>query len=310
MQKWVGCLLFFKTFVLTGAAQDEGTTFTYAFQPDQNERYKVVIELTGNLPMPGSTLPGTMKVSTEMFLKTKKVREDRNVELLTGLNDCTIEFNGQPFPIGLETIKQYIPDMEAVVSLRGEILEAKGGGQLPGGVQLPGFDPRNLITLFVPTILPEGALKTGQTWEFTPKVEWNGRRIPQKARFEGVEQNGDLKLLKIVQEFHQPIEAYYDTFLQKIDDPQNAARVSRGELKGTWTVWLDANKGLLHKAQLKAHLKQVSEPIKKEGEEVQEIERETTEIASSLQIERVVEKPSETASPSEKGATGETGSKP
>lgn len=275
--------------LLTSAlAQDAAPSFTYKFQPDQNETYKVFIDIEGNLPMPGGGggMAGQIKLNTGMFLKVSKVEEDKNASITAGLNEFAIEFNGQPFPASLEMIKGYISDVSATVNPRGEQSQVKGGGQLPMGIRLPGFDPRNLVLLLIPTQLPDKPLSKDMTWSFTQKVgEGKDETVlPINARFEGVEEMDGVKVLKISQEFTQPIEQYLDAFMQPVSDKAQAARFIKGEIKGSGTVWLDVENGRLYKSQVVAQLNQTSEPVKKEGEELKEYEREETKVSANINV--------------------------
>lgn len=274
--------------ITSALAQDEVPSFTYKFQPDQNENYKVLIDIEGNLPMPGGGggMVGQIKLSTGMFFKVSKVEEDKNASITAGLNEFAVEFNGQPFPASLEMIKGYISDVSATVNPRGEQSHVKGGGQLPMGIRLPGFDPRNLVLLLIPTQLPDKPLSKDLTWSFTQKVgEGKDETVlPVRARFEGMEEIDGVKVLKISQEFVQPIEQYLDAFMQPVSDKVQAARFIKGEIKGNGTVWLDMEKGRLYKSQVTAHLNQTSEPVKKEGEEVKEYEREETKVSANINV--------------------------
>lgn len=206
--------------------------FRYTLKEGQVRSYKVMVSLDGNLPMPGGLGgDGNMKVSSEMFFKVKKTLESGDSETEAGLTQIDIELNGQPLTLALDMVKQYIPDNEAVVSNRGEVKKVKGGGQLP--VQLPGFDPRNMVSLFMPTILPEGGLEPGAAWEFKHKFGEGATEFitPMKAKFEAWETIDGVRLMRIGHEFE--------------------AKTSTTTLKGTMTVWLDPAKGLLQKSDLK-----------------------------------------------------------
>jgi len=277
------------TMLLAGAlAQETTSSFTYKFQPDQIENYRVSIEVEGNLPMPGGGggMAGQIKLNTGMFLKVSKVEEDKGASVTAGLNEFSAEFNGNPFPVSLEMIKGYISDVSATVNPRGEQSNLKGGGQLPMGIRLPGFDPRNLVLLLIPTQLPDKPLAKDMTWSFTQKVgEGKDETVlPVKAKCEGVEEIDGLKVMKISQEFSQPIELYLDAFMQPVSDKSQAARFIKGEIKGNGIVWLNVEKGMLYKSQVTARLNQTSEPIKKEGEELKEYEREETNVSANIQV--------------------------
>jgi hypothetical protein len=288
MIKRFGACYFAMALLSAAFAQEAVSSFVYKFQPDQNETYKVLMDINGNLPMPGGGggVAGQIKMSTGMFLKVSKVNDDKSASITAGLSEFSLEFNGQPFPVSLEMIKGYISDVSATLNPRGEQSNVKGGGQLPMGIRLPGFDPRNLVLLLIPTQLPDKPLTKDMTWSFTQKVgEGKDETIlPIKARFEGIEEVDGVKVLKISQEFTQPIELYLDAFMQPVSDKAQAARLIKGEIKGNGTVWLNIEKGVLYKSQVAAQLNQTSEPIKKEGEEPKEYERETTSVSANINV--------------------------
>lgn len=275
-------------------AQDSATPFTYKFQPDQQETYNVVIDITGNLPIPGGGggAAGNIKLNTGMFLKVSKMNEDKSAVITTGLNALSGELSGAPLPISLEMARSYIPDTNATVTTQGELKDLKGGGQLPMGINLPGFDPRNLATLLIPTQMPDKKMEKGVSWTFMQKFGEgkDALKIEIKAVCEGMETVDGVELMKITQTFDHPIEVYQDAFLQPTEDRSKAARSLKGTLTGSSKLWFHPEKGVLEKATMAAQIKQVSEPIKTDGSEIKEYEREITEASSTILIQRSTEK--------------------
>ncbi len=268
------------------APSSSATSFQYKFRPDLQERYQVLVELNGSLPIPGAAgAAGIAKMTLGISMKVTRV-EDQQATILTSLDAFSAEFNGSPFPVSLEMAKSLIPDSTATVSPHGKLSGLQGGGLM--GAPLPGFDPRNLATLLFPIELPDGALTTGATWQFTRTFGEgnNALRIPITARFEGFEEVDGVKLLKITESFDQPIELYQDAFYQTVSDKEQAVRITRGEVKGTGTAWLHPDDGVLQKMTLNASLNQTSEPIKKDGSEVKDYERESSQLTLTLNATR------------------------
>ncbi len=268
------------------APSSSATSFQYKFRPDQQERYQVTVEMNGNLPIPGAAgAAGILKMTLGIAVKVTKA-EEQQATVQTSLDAFNAEFNGSPFPVSLEMAKSFIPDSTATVSPRGKLSGLQGSGLM--GAPLPGFDPRNLATLLFPIELPESSLTTGTTWQFTRTFgEGNSAlRLPITARFEGFEEVEGVKLLKITESFNLPIELYQDAFYQTVSDKEQAVRVTRGEVKGTGTVWLHPDDGVLQKMTLNASLNQTSEPIKKDGSEVKDYERESSQLTLTLNATR------------------------
>jgi hypothetical protein len=213
--------------------------------------------------------------------------EDQQATVQTALEEFTAEFNGSPFPVSLDMAKSVIPDSTATVTARGKLSGLQSGGGLMGA-PLPGFDPRNLATLLFPIELPEGTLTSGTTWQFTRAFGEgaNALRVPITARYEGIEEIEGVKLVKITQSFNLPIELYQDAFYQPVSDKEQAARITRGEMKGNGTIYLHPEDGVVQKLTLSASLNQTSEPIKKDGSEIKDYERESTQLTLTLSATR------------------------
>ncbi len=291
MRRWMlGIALCNGLSVLTALAQETSPSapaFQYKFRADQQERYQVTVEMNGNLPIPGAVgAAGTIKMSLGILMKVTKV-EEQQATVQTGLEEFSAEFNGSPFPVSLEMAKSVVPDSTATVTARGKLSGLQGGGGLMGA-PLPGFDPRNLATLLFPIELPEGALTKGSSWQFTRTFGEGSSalRVPITARYEGIEEIEGVKLIKITQSFNLPIELYQDAFYQPVSDKEQAARITRGEMKGNGTIYLHPEDGVVQKMTLSASLNQTSEPIKKDGSEIKDYERESTQLSLTLSATR------------------------
>lgn len=273
---------------LAVAQETTEITFQYQLKEQQQERYQAVVELTGNLPIPGAAgMAGMLKLNMTVFMKVDKTDAEKGTTVQTGLEAFDAEFNGQPFPVGLEMAKNVIPDSTATVHPAGKISGIKGNGGLMG-FQLPGFDPRNMATMLVPTEFPEKPLKVGDKWEFV-RVFGEGEnalKVPIKATFAGFEEVDGKKMLKVTQEFNLPIETYQDAFYQPTNDKESAARVTRGTMKGTMTLWYHAEDHILYKGVMSASMDQTTEPIKKDGSEIKDYERESTQVTLNATITR------------------------
>ncbi len=293
----VWTVLFGGLLIVAGLAQSSSPnptapTFEYKFRPDQQERYQVTVEMNGHLPIPGATgAAGMLKLMLGVSMRVTKV-EEKQATVQTALEEFNAEFNGSPFPVSLEMAKTVVPDSTATVSPRGKLSGLQGGGGLMGA-PLPGFDPRNLATLLFPLELPDVPLTNGATWQFTRTFGEgsNALRVPITARFEGVEEVDGVKLLKITETFSLPIEIYQDAFYQPVSDKEQAVRITRGEVKGNGVIYLHPEAGILHKLTLSASLNQTSEPIKKDGSEVKDYERESTQLSLNLSATRKTSAP-------------------
>jgi hypothetical protein len=269
-------------------AQEASSTLQFKFTEKQRELFDATVELNGNLPIPGAAgMAGTLKMMMTVFMEVEKVEEDGKATVKTGLEAFDAEFNGQPFPVGLDMARSVIPDSTATVALNGKLSGLQGGGGLMG-FQLPGFDPRNLATLLIPTELPDKPLTNGMTWQFTRTIGAgsDALQIPMTARYEGMEDYNGVKLHKITQTFEQTIESYQDAFYQPTTDKEAAVRVTKGLMKGTMTMWYHPDNGLVQRMTMQASLNQTTEPIKKDGSEIKDYERETSEVQLTASLTR------------------------
>ena len=284
--------------VLTSALwAQESTNLQFKFTEKQRELFDATVELNGNLPIPGAAgMAGTLKLIMTLFMQVDKVEDGGKATVKTGLEAFEAEFNGQPFPVGLDMARNVIPDSTATVHPNGKLDGLQDGGGLMG-FQLPGFDPRNMATLLFPTELPDKPLVNGMTWQFTRAIGAgnDALKIPMTARYEGVEEHNGVKLHKITQTFEQNIETYQDAFYQPTTDKDAAARVTKGVMKGTMTMWYHPENGLVQRMTMQASLNQTTEPIKKDGSEVKDFERETSEVKLTASLTRKEPKKEDTA---------------
>ncbi|OYT69012.1 MAG: hypothetical protein CFK48_09645 [Armatimonadetes bacterium CP1_7O] len=283
--------------VLTSAVwAQEATSFQFKLTEKQRELFDATVQLDGNLPIPGAAgMAGTLKLIMTLFMQVDKVEEGK-ATVKTGLETFDAEFNGQPFPVGLDMARNVIPDSTAVVHPDGKLSGLQAGGGLMG-FQLPGFDPRNMATLLFPTELPSKPLTNGATWQFT-RVMGAGDdalKIPMTARYEGMEEYNGTKLHKVTQTFEQTIEAYQDAFYQPTTDKEAAVRVTKGVMKGTMTMWYHPETGLVERMTMQASLNQTTEPLKKDGAEVKDFERESSEVKLNASLTRKAAKPQNAA---------------
>ena len=278
-------LLAVSAFVSALWAQEASSTLQFKFTEKQRELFDATVELNGNLPIPvAAGMAGTLKMMMTVFMEVDKVEDGGKATIKVGLHatdpeDFKIEYNGQPFPVGLDMARNFIPDSTATVAPNGKLSGLQGGGGLMG-FQLPGFDPRNLATLLFPTELPDKPLTNGMTWQFTRTIGAgsDALQIPMTARYEGMEDYNGVKLHKITQTFEQTIESYQDAFYQPTTDKDAAVRVTKGLMKGTMTMWYHPDNGLVQRMTMQASLNQTTEPIKKDGSEIKDFERETSKL--------------------------------
>ena len=276
-------------------AQEAPSTLQFKFTEKQRELFDTTVELNGNLPIPGAAgMAGTLKLIMTVFMEVDKIGEDGNATVKTGLEAFEAEFNGQPFPVGLDMARNVIPDSTATVAPNGKLSGLQGGGGLMG-FQLPGFDPRNMATLLIPTELPDKPLTNGMSWQFVRAIGAgsDALTIPMTARYEGMEEYNGVKLHKITQTFEQTIESYQDAFYQPTTDKEAAVRITKGVMKGTMTMWYHPDNGLLQRMTMQASLNQTTEPIKKDGSEIKDFERESTEVALDATLTRKEPKPAD-----------------
>ena len=294
-------LLAVSAFVGALWAQEASSALQFKFTEKQRELFDATVELNGNLPIPGAAgMAGSLKMMMTLFLQVEKVEEDGKATVKTGLEAFDAEFNGQPFPVGLDMARSVIPDSTAVVSPTGKLSGLQGSGGLMG-FQLPGFDPRNMATLLIPTELPEKPLTNGMSWQFVRALGAgdDAIKILMTARYEGTEEHNGVKLHKITQTFEQPIQSYQDAFYQPTKDESAAVRVTKGVMKGTMTMWYHPENGLVQRMTMQASMKQTTEPIKKDGSEIKDYERESSEVTLTASLTRKEPKPANAPSGSQ-----------
>jgi hypothetical protein len=139
-------LLAVSAFVSALWAQEASSTLQFKFTEKQRELFDATVELNGNLPIPGAAgMAGSLKMKMTVFMEVEKVEEGGKATVKAGLHatdpeDFETEFNGQPFPVGLDMARNVIPDSTATVAPNGKLSGLQGGGGLMG-FQLPGLRP-------------------------------------------------------------------------------------------------------------------------------------------------------------------------
>ncbi|MDW8105953.1 MAG: hypothetical protein RMK45_00580 [Armatimonadota bacterium] len=274
------------------AQETPSNTLQIRLSENQREQYDAVVEMDGSLPIPGGTgMAGKLKLVMTIYMQVEKVEEGK-ATIRTGLEALEAELNGQPFPVTLDMARSVIPDSTAVVHPDGKLSGLQAGMTI-AGFELPGFDPRNLATLLFPIELPEKPLTPGASWQFSRAFssDPNAPKVSLNARYEGTEEHNGAKLHKITQTFEQNIEVYQDAFYQPVADKENALRVTRGQIKGTFTVWCSPDTGLVQRMTLQASVNRTSEPIKKDGSKVEDYERTSETLAVTANLTRRVAQP-------------------
>ncbi|MCS7209032.1 MAG: hypothetical protein NZ874_05605 [Fimbriimonadales bacterium] len=297
MSKWASLLAL--SVVVCAAWAQEGVNLQFKFKENQRELFDATVQLDGNLPIPAAAgMAGTLKLAMTLFMQVDKVEEGGKATIKTGLEAFEAEFNGQAFPVGLDMARTIIPDSTATVHPNGKLSGLQGSGGLPG-FQLPGIDIRNLATLLFPTELPDKPLTNGTSWQFTRALGAgdDALKIPMNARYEGTEEYNGVKMHKITQTFEQNFETYQDAFYQPTTDKEAAMRVTKGTMKGTMTMWYHPETGLVQRMTMQASLNQTTEPIKRDGSEVKDFEREQSEVKLTATLTRKEPK-QENATPS------------
>ncbi|MCS7272632.1 MAG: hypothetical protein NZ550_00595 [Fimbriimonadales bacterium] len=286
------------------AQEASNNAFQIKLSENQREQYDAVVEMDGNLPIPGAAgMAGKLKLVMTVYMQVEKVEEGK-ATVRTGLEALEAEFNGQPFPVTIEMARSVIPDSTAVVHSNGKLSGLQAGMTI-AGFELPGFDPRNLATLLFPVELPEKPLTPGTSWQFSRALSGdpNAPKLSLNARYEGMEELNGTKLHKITQTFEQNIEIYQDAFYQPVADKENALRVTRGQFTGTFTIWCCPNTGLLHRMTLQANVNRTSEPIKKDGSEVKDYERTSETLVVTANVTRRVAQPEPKSEPKKEEGT-------
>ena len=104
-------LLAVSAFVSALWAQEASSTLQFKFTEKQRELFDATVELNGNLPIPGAAgMAGTLKMMMTVFMEVDKVEDGGKATVKTGLEAFDAEFNGQPFPVGLDMARNFIPD--------------------------------------------------------------------------------------------------------------------------------------------------------------------------------------------------------
>jgi hypothetical protein len=100
-------LLAVSAFVSALWAQEASSTLQFKFTEKQRELFDATVELNGNLPIPGAAgMAGSLKMMMTVFMEVDKVEDGGKATVKTGLEAFEAEFNGQPFPVGLDMARK------------------------------------------------------------------------------------------------------------------------------------------------------------------------------------------------------------
>lgn len=192
--------------VLPALAQ-EGYKLRRVFKVNDIRRYKMVMDMNGEMQMGENTMPLNMQMVMTYREKVAGIK-DGKATVHTTFEGTKMYMNGQEF------VSPMAPDMNnmvitTVIDDRNKVYEIKGLEKVAMGA--PGMGNLNIGTGFnAPAAFPEGEIKVGDSWETEVPISTisntGGLKITAKQTFVSVEKVGGVEAARIKTELEIPFE--------------------------------------------------------------------------------------------------------
>lgn len=174
------------------------------FKVNDIRRYKMVMDMNGEMQMGENTMPLNMQMVMTYREKVAGIKEGK-ATIHTNVESMKMYMNGQEFASPMA------PDMSSIVITtviddRNKVHEIKGLEKMAMGT--PGMGNMNFGTGFnAPAMFPEGEVNIGDSWETeVPIPNAKDLKITAKHTFVGVEKVGTADAARIKTEFEIPFE--------------------------------------------------------------------------------------------------------
>lgn len=164
--------------------------FSYDLLNSKPIEYRLVATAEGTLPYMG---PGDSSMTVTIVYSSRRARADDATAIRTEVASAKVELNGQPFPLGPEEARAYLPTKTLTVKATGEVLKASSEPPAPLPGDIPGVDPTVFDEWAVfPLVFPERNLIPGDEWTFSravrrPRTTDAAQTIHLKARYVGAD---------------------------------------------------------------------------------------------------------------------------
>jgi len=189
--------------VLPALAQ-EGYKLRRVFKVNDIRRYKMVMDMNGEMQMGENTMPLNMQMVMAYREKVAGIK-DGKATVHTTFESMKMYMNGQEFASPMPT---NINDMviTTVIDDRNKVHEVKGLEKIAMGA--PGMGSMNFGTGFhTPAMFPEGEVKVGDSWDTEiPIPNAKDLKLTAKQTFVSVENIGGVEAARIKTEFEIPFE--------------------------------------------------------------------------------------------------------
>lgn len=189
--------------VLPALAQ-EGYKLRRVFKVNDIRRYKMVMDMNGEMQMGENSMPLNMQMVMTYREKVAGIKEGK-ATVHTTFEAIKMYMNGQEFASPMA------PDMSntvvtTVIDDRNKVYEIKGLEKVAMGA--PGMGNLNFGTGFnAPAMFPEGEIKVGDSWETEVPIPNAGDfKLTAKQTFVSVEKVGGVDAARIKTELELPFE--------------------------------------------------------------------------------------------------------
>jgi hypothetical protein len=215
---------------------------SYGFEAGKVYHYKVDAIFSGQIPKLSE--PGTdAHIKAELYYSATVIKHDasgakiafaveaENLSFLTkdpGPNGKLGPDDVLPFPLPLAQVQGYL-NVTALLRPDGSIAEVTGGNNDPVKIDV-GVDLRKLFVLMLPVILPDHAVKPGQTWNFDEGfLGKKPGRTSYVGKMVGVREDST----RVVFELSQSAKSTVNDNLDKEGNSTQTAKLQVGTITGT-----------------------------------------------------------------------------
>ncbi|MCS6830815.1 MAG: hypothetical protein RMM08_11595 [Armatimonadota bacterium] len=200
----VAALIASLTVTVLPVLAQEGYKLRRVFKVNDIRRYKMVMDMNGEMRMGENTMPLNMQMVITYREKVAGIKEGK-ATIHTTFESMKMYMNGQEFASPMA------PDMSNVVITtvmdeRNKLYEIKGIERMAMGA--PGMGNMNFGPGFnTPAMFPEGEVKVGDSWETELSIPNAGDlKVSAKHTLLGVEKVGGVEAARIRTEFEVPFE--------------------------------------------------------------------------------------------------------
>jgi hypothetical protein len=225
------------------AQEGTGYKLRRVFKVNDIRRYKIVMDMNGELQMGENSIPVNMQMVMVYREKVAGIK-DGKATVHTTIESMKMYVNGQEFA-SLPSSDPSSMVITTIVDDRNRVHEIRGLEKLAIGNPGLGMGNMNIGTSFAsPALFPEEEIRVGQTWETEfPLPRAKDLRLSATQTFVGVEKVGGVDAARIKTELEVPYENLVAAAASVMQQQPPAMPPMTGTMKMVGFTWFDLATG-------------------------------------------------------------------